>query len=174
MTRGGSQKNFVQENFVRRPCSTNQKVVQGNSPLHFVHFNGVVCSDGTWTGPESDPGKGLDGTLRDSNRRLGLSDQYDWTTGVLDNGYEWRKFRVVPCLHPLRPPLSFTSFTGGRNRSAFGLPWGGQGSFPLYGGPFARSYSVSIYGPKISCAYVFFLPPLFCQRIPAFWPQTLG
>ena len=28
--------------------------------------------------------------------------QYDWTTGVPDNGNEWRKFRVVPRLHPLR------------------------------------------------------------------------
>ena len=31
--------------------------------------------DGTWTGPGSDPGKGLDDTLRDSNRLLGLSDK---------------------------------------------------------------------------------------------------
>ena len=31
--------------------------------------------DGTWTGPGSDPGEGLDGTPRDSNRLLGLSDE---------------------------------------------------------------------------------------------------
>ena len=31
-------------------------------------------ADGTWTGPGSDPGEGLDGTPRDSNRLLGLSD----------------------------------------------------------------------------------------------------
>ena len=30
--------------------------------------------DGTWTGPGSDPGEGLDGTPRNSNRLLGLSD----------------------------------------------------------------------------------------------------
>ena len=30
--------------------------------------------DGTWTGPGSDPGEGLDGTPRDSNRLLGLSE----------------------------------------------------------------------------------------------------
>ena len=30
--------------------------------------------DGTWTGPGPDPGEGLDGTPRDSNRLLGLSD----------------------------------------------------------------------------------------------------
>ena len=28
--------------------------------------------------------------------------QYDWTTGVPDNGNEWRKFRAVPRSHPLR------------------------------------------------------------------------
>ena len=26
---------------------------------------------------------------------------YDWTTGVPDNGNEWRKFRAVPRLYPL-------------------------------------------------------------------------
>ena len=31
--------------------------------------------DGTWTGPGPDPGVGLDGTPRDSNRLLGLSDR---------------------------------------------------------------------------------------------------
>ena len=30
--------------------------------------------DGTWTGPGPDPGEGLDGTPRDSNRLLGLSE----------------------------------------------------------------------------------------------------
>ena len=29
--------------------------------------------------------------------------QYDWTTGVPDNGNEWRKFRAAPRLYPLRP-----------------------------------------------------------------------
>ena len=32
-----------------------------------------------------------------------LHAQYDWTTGVPDNGNDWRKFRVVPRLYPLRP-----------------------------------------------------------------------
>ena len=30
-------------------------------------------------------------------------DRYDWTTGAPDNGNDWRKFRVVPRSHPLRP-----------------------------------------------------------------------
>ena len=32
--------------------------------------------DGTWTGPGSDPGEGLDGTSKDSKRPLGFSDLY--------------------------------------------------------------------------------------------------
>ena len=36
-----------------------------------------------------------------SSRKVHAS--YDWTTGVPDNGYEWRKFRVVPRSRPLRP-----------------------------------------------------------------------
>ena len=31
-----------------------------------------------------------------------LHAQYDWTTGVPDNGNEWRKFCAVPRLYPLR------------------------------------------------------------------------
>ena len=30
---------------LRRPHSTYQKVVQGKCPLHFLHFNGPVCSN---------------------------------------------------------------------------------------------------------------------------------
>ena len=30
--------------------------------------------------------------------------QYDWTTGVPDNGDEWRKFRVIPCRRAFRLP----------------------------------------------------------------------
>ena len=40
--------------------------------------------------------------------RIGLRDSgsfrgHDWTTGVLENGNDWRKFRVVPRSHPLHP-----------------------------------------------------------------------
>ena len=45
-------------------------------------------------------------TFQNSTRKSGQQKshcaQYDWTTGVLDNGNEWRKFRAVPRLYPLR------------------------------------------------------------------------
>ena len=68
--------------------------------------------------------------------------QYDWTTGVPDNGNEWRKFRAVPRLYPLRS-LVRTFFNKGGSRGAFRLPGASGDHFPLYGATFARSYSVS-------------------------------
>ena len=47
--------------------------------------------------------------------------QYDWTTGVLDNGNEWRKFRAVPRLYPLRSVVC-TLFNKGGSRRVFRLP----------------------------------------------------
>ena len=35
-----------------------------------------------------------------SSQETALHAQYDWTTGVPDNGNEWRKFRAVPRLYP--------------------------------------------------------------------------
>ena len=43
--------------------------------------------------------------------------QYDWTTGVPNDGNEWRKFRVVPRSHPLQP-LFCTLFNWVGNRRA--------------------------------------------------------
>ena len=57
-----------------------------------------------------------------------LHAQYDWTTGVLDNGKEWRKFRAVPRLYPLRS-LSCTLFNKGGSRGAFRLPGTGGDHF---------------------------------------------
>ena len=78
--------------------------------------------------------------------RFFLHAQYDWTTGVSDNGNDWRKFRVVPRSHPFRPLVLYFVNRGG-NRRVFRLPGAGGGSCPLYGGTFARSYSVSIRNP---------------------------
>ena len=50
----------------------------------------------------------------------------------------------TPCV-----PLFCTSYNRGGNRSAFRLPGAGGGSFPLYGGTFVRSYSVSRNAPNI-------------------------
>ena len=47
-------------------------------------------------------------------------------------------------LVPLRSLVS-TLFNRGGNKERFRLPGAGGGSFPLYGGTFARSYSVSIF-----------------------------
>ena len=49
-----------------------------------------------------------------------LRAQYDWTTGVPDNGNEWRKFRAIPRLHPLRS-LVCALFQIGGNRRGFRL-----------------------------------------------------
>ena len=46
-------------------------------------------------------------------------------------------------LVPLAFPCFCTLFNRGGNRRAFTLPGVGGGSFPLYGGTFARSYAVS-------------------------------
>ena len=46
----------------------------------------------------------------------------------------------TPCV-----PLFCTSFNRVGNKERFRLPGAGGGSFPLYGGTFARSYSVSIH-----------------------------
>ena len=67
-----------------------------------------------------------------------------WTTGLPDNGHEWRKFRVVPRSYPWSTKLCLLRV----EREGLLDFQGGQGSFPLYGGTFARSYLViysSIY-----------------------------
>ena len=48
--------------------------------------------------------------------------QYDWTTGVPDNGNEWRKFPALYLARTLRIPLFCTLFNKGGNRKAFRLP----------------------------------------------------
>ena len=53
---------------------------------------------------------------------------YDWTTGVPDNGNDWRKFRAVPRSYPLRP-LNFSLFNKGGSRRAFRLPGEGGDHF---------------------------------------------
>ena len=54
-----------------------------------------------WKPPFSKP------RIEQSSLKL-IHAQYDWTTGAPDNGNEWRKFRAVPCLYPLRSlPLYF-------------------------------------------------------------------
>ena len=47
--------------------------------------------------------------------------QYDWTTGVPDNGNEWRKLRAAPRSYPLRSLVLCTLFHRGGNRSRVGM-----------------------------------------------------
>ena len=54
--------------------------------------------------------------------------QYDWTTGVPDNGIEWTKCRAVPRLYPLRS-LVCTLLNKGGSRRAFRLPGTGGDHF---------------------------------------------
>ena len=79
----------------------------------------------------------------------------------------------TPCV-----PLFSTLFNRGGNRRAFRLPGAGGGSFPLCGGTFARSYSVSMKsfchsatkpkkGPKRK---VHEFRPFLCE----FWCFSLG
>ena len=67
--------------------------------------------------------------------------QCDWTTAAPDNGNEWRKFRVVPRLHPFALPCFVLCLIGVEAEGL--LDYQGGGRFPLYGGTFARSSSVS-------------------------------
>ena len=41
-----------------------------------------------------------------------VGDRYDWTTGVPENGNDWRKFRAVPRLYRFRPLVSEVSKGG--------------------------------------------------------------
>ena len=50
-----------------------------------------------------------------------VGDQYDWTIGGLYDGNEWRKYRVIPRAHPLRPCV-FAYFHWSGSRGAFKLP----------------------------------------------------
>ena len=87
--------------------------------------------------------------------------QYDWTTGLPDNGNEWRKFCVAPCSHPLRPLVLCFYLIG--KQKGFRATRGGRGSFPLHGGTFARSYSVSNKAPYVTEA------PCETYAIEAYW-----
>ena len=74
----------------------------------------------------------------------------------------------TPCV-----PLFCTSFNRVGNKERFRLPGAGGGSFPLYGGTFARSYSVSIFGVNLHnlafvCVYLRYFAiwwPLFCVTL---------
>ena len=86
--------------------------------------------------------------------------QYDWTTGVPDNGNEWRKFRTVPRLYPLRS-LVCTLFNKGRSRGAFRLPGAGGDHFHC---------TVEPSPGHIRCRHLSFWR-FFPQFYSTFWPN---
>ena len=70
----------------------------------------------------------------------------------------------TPCV-----PLFCTSFNRVGNKERFRLPGAGGGSFPLYGGTFARSYSVSISStsePSWNHLFITVLAPIKCSKAP--------
>ena len=71
-----------------------------------------------------------------------LGDRYDWTTGAPCDGNEWKKYRVVPRAHPSRT-LLYVFFNRSGSKEPFSFP-GATWALPLYGGTFARSYSVFV------------------------------
>ena len=108
-----------------RPCEHNSPKWQGHVWLQFL------CQDCN-IGPRADrfPERTSDKAMLSLGWNVG--DRYGWTTGVRDNGHDWRKFRVVPRSYPLRPPcvpLLSTLFNRGGNRRAFRLPGEGGDHF---------------------------------------------
>ena len=76
----------------------------------------------------------------------------------------------TPCV-----PLFCSLFNRGGNRRAFSLPGAGGGSFPLYGGTFARSYSVSTDPDTLKSIAIHlpFLSRYFCKSMPSSWQKVV-
>ena len=71
-------------------------------------------------------------------KNQGKEGQGGYRTMEMDGGSSAPHLARSPCV-----PLFCTSFNRVGNKERFRLPGAGGGSFPLYGGTFARSYSVS-------------------------------
>ena len=106
------------------------------------------------------PSHNLSWSMSSTHESLFLA-HYDWTSGVPDNGKEWRKFRAAPRLHPLRS-LVCALFSIGGNRRAFRLPGEGWDNF---GGAFARSYSV------LTCLAQLESAGMATQKKQTLWPD---
>ena len=68
-----------------------------------------------------------------------------WTTGAPDNGNDWRKFRVVPRSHPLRPLVFVFCLIGVETEGLLDY----RGSFPLYGGILVSRVELSVQEKRI-------------------------
>ena len=69
--------------------------------VHSMELSGIEQRDSEHGAPAM---QNQDFTTLPSPHLLLLHAQCDWTTGVPDNGNEWRKFRTVPSLAPLVSP----------------------------------------------------------------------
>ena len=73
----------------------------------------------------------------------------DWTTGVPDNGNEWRKFRAVPRSYPLRSLVSTLFNRGGNKDRKSGENPIFELSFPIFrAGPISGPISFPILGRR--------------------------
>ena len=98
-----NSRKMSQKNYVCRGFGTFFRFFR-----HFRTFSDILGSDQIGKKkPKKNPKTKLPGV-----RNIFLHAQYDWTTGVPDNGNEWRKFRVVPRSHPLRPLVFYCVFVG--------------------------------------------------------------
>ena len=77
-------------------------------------------------------------TKKRENSMPNMTGRPGYRTMEMNGGCSSPYLACTPCV-----PLFCTLFNRGGNRRAFRLPGAGGGSFPLYGGTFARSFSVS-------------------------------
>ena len=85
--------------------------INGNSHCNFKHNWNLIVTTRIWEGWEGGRKKSPTPLILEPEvlRRADLwwnfyFGRYDWTTGVPDNGNDWRKFRAVPRSYPLRFP----------------------------------------------------------------------
>ena len=82
------------------------------------------------------------------NSSLNMTGRPGYWTMEMNGGSSAPYLACTPCV-----PLFVHCFNKGGSRGAFRLPGASGGSFPLYGGTFARSYSVSTYQSSSKSGY---------------------
>ena len=109
-----------------------------------------TLGDGCWLPINRDFGSTLltQGTFdHDKGQKSNTTGRPGYRTMEMIGGSSAPYLARTPCSN-FCVPLFCTSFNRVGNKERFRLPGAGGGSFPLYGGTFARSYSVSNKGQK--------------------------